>query len=282
MLRAKISPETVSVIPNAVDTTGFAPPVAMKGLPWGTVLRGGPPTVVVLTRLVYRKGVDLLVDVIPGLCARHPGLRFVIGGDGPRRLQLVQMIERHALFDRVEMLGALEHSQIKSTLNRGQIFLNCSLTEAFCIAILEAAACGLLAVSTRVGGVPEVLPPSMLYLAEPDPASLIAALERAIARVPYVSPWSFHESVSSFYSWRSVAERTEKIYKQISSVDCPALRLSERIRRYVKIGPVYGLLCVAIAVVDWVLLQFLIIFYPKEDMDMALDLQKRDEVILGK
>lgn len=36
------------------------------------------------------------------------------------------------------------------------IFFYSSLTEAFCIAILEAASCGLLTVSTRVGGVPEV------------------------------------------------------------------------------------------------------------------------------
>lgn len=35
------------------------------------------------------------------------------------------------------------------------LFLRSSLTEAFCIAILEAASCGLLTVSTRVGGVPE-------------------------------------------------------------------------------------------------------------------------------
>lgn len=41
-------------------------------------------------------------------------------------------------------------------LVRGHIFLNCSLTESFCIAILEAACCGLFVVSTRVGGVPEV------------------------------------------------------------------------------------------------------------------------------
>lgn len=39
---------------------------------------------------------------------------------------------------------------------RGHVFLNASLTEAFCIAVVEAAACGLLVVSTRVGGVPEV------------------------------------------------------------------------------------------------------------------------------
>jgi Glycosyl transferases group 1 len=39
---------------------------------------------------------------------------------------------------------------------QGQIFLNASLTEAFCMAIVEAAAAGLLVVSTAVGGVPEV------------------------------------------------------------------------------------------------------------------------------
>jgi len=41
---------------------------------------------------------------------------------------------------------------------RGQVFLNASLTEAFCMAIVEAAAAGLLVVSTAVGGVPEVCP----------------------------------------------------------------------------------------------------------------------------
>lgn len=45
--------------------------------------------------------------------------------------------------------------------------MNCSLTEAFCIAIVEAASCGLLVVSTRVGGVPEVLPDGLALLAEP-------------------------------------------------------------------------------------------------------------------
>ncbi len=55
-------------------------------------------------------------------------------------------------------------------LVRGHIFLNCSLTEAFCIAILEAACCGLFCVSTRVGGVPEVLPMDFIRLAEPNPA----------------------------------------------------------------------------------------------------------------
>lgn len=36
-------------------------------------------TVVLLSRLVYRKGIDLVVQVIPQVCARHPEVRFIIG-----------------------------------------------------------------------------------------------------------------------------------------------------------------------------------------------------------
>lgn len=89
------------------------------------------------------------------------------------------------------LLGSLEHSQVKDVLNKGHIFLNTSLTEAYCMAIVEAASCGwviishwfmfwpydrnfrLQVVSTKVGGIPEVLPEDMIYLSEPTVPSLI-------------------------------------------------------------------------------------------------------------
>jgi len=46
--------------------------------------------------------------------------------------------------------------------------MNTSLTEAFGIAILEAACTGLYVVSTRVGGIPEILPEDMISFANPD------------------------------------------------------------------------------------------------------------------
>ena len=67
-------------------------------------------------------------------------------------------------------------------MTRGHIFLNTSLTEAFCIAIVEAASTGLLVVATDVGGVTEVLPHDMVLLAEPNPEDIIRKIEEAIPR----------------------------------------------------------------------------------------------------
>jgi phosphatidylinositol glycan class A protein len=78
------------------------------------------------------------------------------------------------LYNSVELLGAVPHDKVRYVLNRGHIFLNTSLTETFCMSNLEAASCGLLVVSTDVGGIPEVLPPEMAYLAKPDAKSLTA------------------------------------------------------------------------------------------------------------
>jgi phosphatidylinositol glycan class A protein len=269
VLRAKIAPHRVSVIPNATDTASFTPPNWAKYKTWSAVEH---LTVVVITRLVYRKGTDLFADVIPVICKRHPYINWVIGGDGPRRPQLERMIEKHNLFDRVTMLGELKHADVKHVLNQGQIFLNCSLTEAFCIALIEAASCGLMCVSTGVGGVPEVLPSDMLILAQPDPDAIIEAMEKAIAVTPMVSPWEFHESVRRFYSWDWIAERTERVYdKFIEGGDAP-MTIVERLLEYSAVGRVYGLVCMWMCAANWLLAYVLERWVaPSKDIERAVD-----------
>jgi phosphatidylinositol glycan class A protein len=82
------------------------------------------------------------------------------------------LIKLHKIEDSVELLGSLPHDQVPKALQRGHIFLNTSLTESFCLSMLEAASCGLLVVSTDVGGIPEVLPAGMAYMAKPTADSL--------------------------------------------------------------------------------------------------------------
>uniref|UniRef100_A0A8C8YSB8 phosphatidylinositol N-acetylglucosaminyltransferase n=1 Tax=Prolemur simus TaxID=1328070 RepID=A0A8C8YSB8_PROSS len=135
VLRAALNPEIVSVIPNAVDPTDFTPDPFRR--------HDSIITIVVVSRLVYRKGTDLLSGIIPELCQKYPDLNFLIGGEGPKRIILEEVRERYQLHDRVHLLGALEHKDVRNVLVQGHIFLNTSLTEAFCMAIVEAASCGL-------------------------------------------------------------------------------------------------------------------------------------------
>lgn len=89
------------------------------------------------------------------------------------------------------------------------------MTEAFCIAILEAASCGLMCVSTNVGGIPEVLPKDMIYLSPPKPNLLRKELEKAIANYRNIPTSTFHEKVKNLYNWRNVAKRAEHVYDEI-------------------------------------------------------------------
>lgn len=68
---------------------------------------------------------------------------FIIGGDGPKR-SILEEVRDEVGSERLKLLGAVPHAQVHSVLVQGHIFLNTSLTEAFCIAICEAAYTGLV------------------------------------------------------------------------------------------------------------------------------------------
>ncbi|KAJ3291010.1 hypothetical protein HK104_006377 [Borealophlyctis nickersoniae] len=261
VLRASLDPLNVSVIPNAVVADDFEPDPAARD--------PSKITIVITSRLVYRKGTDLLVSVIPRICSMFENVNFVIAGDGPKRVELEQMREKHVLQDRVQLLGSVNHAKVRSVLVQGNIYLNTSLTEAFCIAIVEAASCGLLVVSTRVGGVPEVLPEDMLIFSEPDENDLVESVSQAIHRVTTSPPDPdvFHDRVKNMYSWSDVAERTEAVYESIMQV--PRISLLERLQRFYTCGLIAGKISCMMVAVNYVLWLFLEWWVPREAIDPA-------------
>ncbi|KAL4443031.1 hypothetical protein ABPG77_008522 [Micractinium sp. CCAP 211/92] len=309
VLRACIPPTRVSVIPNAVDASLFEPDPPQQQAVHTRRRRGRhrerPPgggvagpnqdtsgsssssmegstssrdgggsdhsiTVVALSRLVYRKGIDLLAAVLPELCERHPGLQFLIGGDGPKRPLLEAVVREHGLEGRVRLVGAVPHERVRQLLVRGHIFLNCSLTEAFCMALVEAAAAGLLVVSTRVGGVPEVLPEDMLLLAEPSPEGVVDAMDAAVERVGAGGrdAWAQHAVVRDMYSWQAIAQRTERVYQAVLRGDDGIVG---RLRRYHKCGAWFGKICCCVTAVDWLYWRFLEWWQPASGIEPAPD-----------
>ncbi|CAK7273722.1 Phosphatidylinositol N-acetylglucosaminyltransferase GPI3 subunit [Sporothrix epigloea] len=262
-----------------------------------------PLTIVVVSRLFYNKGTDLLVAAIPRILENHPNTRFIIAGSGPKAIDLEQMIEQNVLQDRVEMLGPVRHEDVRDVMVRGHIYLHPSLTEAFGTVIVEAASCGLYVVCTQVGGIPEVLPSHMTVFARPEEDDLVAATGRAIAalRANKVRTERFHEQVKAMYSWTNVAARTERVYNGITGAISEAefygydlattsgsataggwsatrgrsgvqsFALIDRLKRYYGCGTWAGKLFCLCVVIDYLLYLFCEFWWPRDRIDICPD-----------
>ena len=293
----------VSVIPNAIVAESFKPRNHVPTTPrdgisgFGTdppLSRGLGPrdmlTIVVISRLFYNKGTDLLTASIPRILEEHPYTRFIIAGSGPKAIDLEQMIETNVLQDRVQMLGPIRHEEVRDVMTRGHIYFHPSLTEAFGTVIVEAASCGLHVVCTQVGGIPEVLPSHMTTFAKPEEDDLVAATGRAITamRSGRIRTERFHDQVRKMYSWANVAMRTERVYDGItgtisehdfygfdtSGYNGSRVRdfaLIDRLKRYYGCGIWAGKLFCLCVVVDYLFFLFLEWWFPRENIDICRD-----------
>ncbi|MCJ1289051.1 Phosphatidylinositol N-acetylglucosaminyltransferase gpi3 subunit [Xylographa carneopallida] len=308
VLRASLDPFMVSVIPNAVVAENFMPlQYDANTKTNGSVSKDGrshpPPTrhfgpndiitIVVISRLFYNKGTDLLIAAIPRILALDPNVRFIIAGSGPKAIDLEQMLERRVLQDKVEMLGPVRHEEVRNVMVRGQIYLHPSLTEAFGTVIVEAASCGLYVVCTRVGGIPEVLPHYMTTFSKPEEDDLVVQTCRAITalRSNNIRTEKFHDTVKMMYSWTNVAQRTERVYDGITgaiseeefygdqsgggwsatrgSAGVQSFALIDRLKRYYGCGIWAGKLFCLCVVIDYLLFVFLEMWAPRKSIDIA-------------
>lgn len=308
VLRASLDPSMVSVIPNAVVADNFRPlsqdshdskhrtaPGPRQPLGPDDVI-----TIVVISRLYYNKGTDLLVASIPRIIAANPNVRFIIAGNGPKAIDLEQMIERNVLQEKVLMMGPVRHEEVRDVMVKGHIYLHPSLMEAFGTVIVEAASCGLYVVCTRVGGIPEVLPTHMTEFAAPEEDDIVAATGRAIAKLREgkVRTDLFHNQVKHMYSWTDVAQRTERVYDGISGVirhdefyqgagaagvwsatrgrsGVQSFALIERLKRYYGCGIWAGKLFCLCVIVDYLLYVLLELFAPRSRIDICKDWPKK-------
>ena len=105
-------------------------------------------------RLVANKGLSELIKAVSIL----PGVRLLIIGDGPLRSQLESQVNKLGIKDRVHFVGWLKSFEaVIGAIQTAEIFVMNSLSEVGPRSALEAMACGMPVISTRVGVMPEVI-----------------------------------------------------------------------------------------------------------------------------
>jgi len=136
------------VIPNPVDTSFFTP--IPKELEKGS---DHPFHVVSCGRLVGWKGFEVLVGALLRLKKEGIAIRCTIAGDGPEKARLAAMISEQGAGDAVCLAGVMDREQLRALYAGADVFVAPSVgLEAFSIAALEGASCGLpLILSDQVG-----------------------------------------------------------------------------------------------------------------------------------
>nr|XP_042908977.1 phosphatidylinositol N-acetylglucosaminyltransferase subunit A-like [Parasteatoda tepidariorum] len=262
-LRANVCPNTISVIPNAVDTTIFKPDFLPK--------LKSRIAIVVISRLVYRKGIDLLAEVIPQICSRYPDVDFIAGGDGPKRV-LEEVRERCQLQERVTLLGAVKQTQVRDVNMFFRLSHKGFYYSYLFNVISSLCALRLQVVSTSVGGVPEVLPPELVWLTEPTVIGLIKGLERAMdARInnKVVPKDVAYKKLSKMYKWDDVAFRVENVYHQVTNE--PVDTLSCRLKKFWLQGYVAGAFFMLLQAIEHLVYLFLSWYIPEDVSKQLLD-----------
>lgn len=149
----------ITVIPPGVDTERFRPlgPAERVDVRRRFGLPVDGPLVVGLSRLVPRKGFDVLIDAASRLRASHPDLVVAIGGGGRDRDRLQKRIDDTG--SPARLLGRVDDDDLPALYASADVFAMCCRTrwaglepEGFGIVFLEAAACGIPQVAGDSGG----------------------------------------------------------------------------------------------------------------------------------
>jgi phosphatidylinositol alpha-1,6-mannosyltransferase len=148
------------VVPPGVDIERFRP-IAADARPAARARLGldpEAPLVVGVSRLVPRKGFDVLIDAVAGL----DGVHLVLAGSGRDAARLARRARR--LGPRVRLLGRVDDADLPRLYACADVFaMPCRErwggleAEGFGIVFLEAAACGVPVVAGRGGGAAEAV-----------------------------------------------------------------------------------------------------------------------------
>jgi N-acetyl-alpha-D-glucosaminyl L-malate synthase BshA len=141
----------IEVIPNFVNLEEYRP---VEPRPRPAFVPAKAKFLIHVSNFRPIKRVPEVVRIYAAVSRAMPAV-LVLVGDGPQRLEAEAEVDRLGLRQEVFFLGKLD--SVVGLLQGADLFLLPSASESFGLAALEAMACGVPVVASRVGGLPEVV-----------------------------------------------------------------------------------------------------------------------------
>lgn len=224
----------VAVIPNGIDPAQWQVSSSRRAR---TRRKYGTPLVVFSGRLEWEKGVHTLIDAVPRLRRRVPGVHVVIAGKGSADESLRRQARDKRVGKSVTFTGWVPEEQLRSLVAAADVAVVPSIYEPFGLVALEAAALSTPLVVARTGGLAELVHDGETgwTFTPGNPADLAAALTDALSspKLARRLARAARRAVVDRHGWPAIADRTELLYHDAlladrpSAAEAPVLRIVE-------------------------------------------------------
>lgn len=206
----------VQVVYDGVDTTRFHPG------PWQSArerlgLALEENVLLFVGRVVPVKAIDILIEACALL--KESGLCFacILAGDGPLRARLSAQVAERGLVGQVRFLGEVAHDRLPDWYRAANVVALPSYSEGVPGVLLEALACGVPFVASKVGGVPEIAHLGECRLVPSgEPTDLALALKDYLTGEPQRSPGER----ATLRGWEDAAGELEALFDFVIANPC--------------------------------------------------------------
>ena len=211
-------PSKVEVIYNGVDLARFRPITGKReemrkklGIPQNAIV------VLTVRRLVYKNGVDTLIDAANIAIKKNPRIVFLVVGKGPDMESVKLQDAQLGIEANFRLAGFVSDEDLPFYYNAADLFVLPSKSgEGLPLVALEAMACGLPVIATDVGGIREILMEDYGKLVLPNQPELLAKAILDFASVDFSSrKRELRAMVEKRFSWDANVERLVEIYEEL-------------------------------------------------------------------
>ena len=217
----------MELLPSGIDTDQFHPGVSDTAIRERHAL-GDARVICCVSRLVARKGQDLLIRALPAIARQVPDVRLLIVGVGPYEATLRKLAADTRMSDRVVFAGAAPYAELAAYFRAGDVFaMPCRLrwfgfdVEALGAVFLQGAAVGRPVIAGDSGGAPEAVRPGETGLVvdptRPGPladalTSLLTDRVRAERMGRAGADWVHRE-----WTWEKMAGRLSGLLERVTA-----------------------------------------------------------------
>ena len=203
-----VRPMKISVINNGITL----PPLSMPRIDFPSKI------ILCLARLdIAHKGQDILLEAMPKVISKVPDVQLWVAGNGKDAMILKKLAKELKIAERIKFTGPITNPTKSSFLKNCNLLCISPRTESFGVVYLEAMAYGLPIVTTKVGGIPEVVGDSALLVPPNDPSALADAMIQVLSDRHLADSLNKKslERVKRF-DWEVLVKKYEKVYEQLA------------------------------------------------------------------